>query len=50
MTLFASQNGLNQQEWTQAVARRSERVAMILTLSMLGVCCVYCGALYLIVR
>jgi hypothetical protein len=48
MTVLVSKNGPDQQERTEAAAQRSVRLAMILSLSILGVAGVYFGALYLV--
>ncbi len=48
MNVLVSKNGPNQQEGTAAAAERSVRMAMILTISILGVAGAYFGALYLI--
>ena len=48
MTVLVSKNGPDQQERTEAAAQRSVRLAMILSLSILGVAGAYFGALYLV--
>ena len=48
MRLLVSKNGPNQQQGTEVAAQRSVRLAMILSLSILGVAGAYFGALYLI--
>ena len=47
MRILAIRNGLNQRDGTEA-AQRYARLAMILSLSILGVASAYLGALYLI--
>jgi len=48
MRVLVSKNGTNQQEGTELVALRCSRMAMIASLSILGVACAYYGVLYLI--
>ena len=48
MNVLVSKNGPNQQEATEAAAQRFVRMALILSLSILGVAVAYFGALYLI--
>jgi hypothetical protein len=48
MKVLVSKSRPNQQEGTEAAAQRSERMVMILGLSILGLAGAYFGALYLI--
>jgi hypothetical protein len=48
MRVVVSKNGLNRQEGTVAAMERSMRLALIVSVSVLGVACVYFGVLYLI--
>jgi len=48
MSVLVSKSGRQRQEGTEAAVQRSARMALILSLSILGVAGVYFGALYLI--
>ncbi|MGA3015647.1 MAG: hypothetical protein ABSF62_00915 [Bryobacteraceae bacterium] len=48
MKVLVNNNGPNQQKGTEMATQHSVRLAMILSLSILGVAGAYFGALYLI--
>jgi hypothetical protein len=48
MRVFVSKNEVDQRERTEAEARRSVRMPLILSFSILGMAVAYFGALYLI--
>jgi hypothetical protein len=50
MTVTASKNETNQRDGTAEATQRFARLALILSLSILGVAVTYFGALYLIAR
>jgi glucokinase len=50
MRVLVSKKELNEQEATEAAARRSARMPLILSFSILGMAVAYFSALYLIAR
>ena len=48
MTVLVSKNGLKQQEGIEAAAQPLVRMALIVSLSILGIAGAYFGSLYLI--